>query len=452
MVGGWAGLRPKPDDRVELRIVDASLARALFHGIPAARLLARARLAHDEREEGETWDALVSKLLARDAPAFDRVKRAVARHAHAASDEGPLQASEWTLAVLVWAVASSRGEDQSLAEIAPGPGEPSRCDPAVLAACAAYDDRLADPAADRRAPAFEACVRMATGSSLGPMPWAQLHAVANLLERPPIGVQLLRESSLALFPRTTGDEIAPRDRRMAPLDRGPLDKLVAQDPRELGSAAWRTDAAPGGGGGRQLATFLADLTRLLAREGWLVLGVVALEPPEDEAGHTRGAPPSWVPTDWSTRGAAALADALERGATTYPRVRTEVARGGDAALDAVGAEMLHVGSHPFASAALAEILARAARPRDVARLVTYFAIAPDPAPAARALAACAAPELPRVLGGWLEAMLPHDGNDPGAPSAKRVAACIAALKPYANLYLAVSPLLSRLADAPPPSA
>jgi hypothetical protein len=123
-----------------------------------------------------------------------------------------------------------------------------------------------------------------------------------------------------------------------------------------------------------------------------------------------------------------------------------------AALDAISAEMLLVATHPFASAAFAEILARGARPRDVIRLVTYFAIAPDPAPAARALAVCTAPELPRVLSAWLEAMLPQAEDDPSTSGAERVTACVAALKPYPPLYRAVQPLLSRLTDAPPPSA
>jgi len=73
-----------------------------------------------------------------------------------------------------------------------------------------------------------------------------------------------------------------------------------------------------------------------------------------------------------------------------------VARGGEPALDALGAEMLRVAAHPFASAAFAEVLAKSGRPRDVIRLVTYFAIGPDPAAGARALASCSAPELPTV--------------------------------------------------------
>ncbi|HEX4445842.1 MAG TPA: hypothetical protein VH044_03875, partial [Polyangiaceae bacterium] len=139
---------------------------------------------------------------------------------------------------------------------------------------------------------------------------------------------------------------------------------------------------------------------------------------------------------------------LERGATTFPRVRAAAVRGGEAALDAIGAEMLDVGVHASASAAFAEILSGSRRPRDVLRLVTYFAIAPDPVPAARALGACVAAELPRVLGAWLDAMLPQDGDDAPESSAARVTACIASLKPYPQLYRAVSPLLDRLDMVP----
>ncbi len=240
---------------------------------------------------------------------------------------------------------------------------------------------------------------------------------------------------------------------MAPVDRDHLDELISRDPRELASAVWRTDTLPGGDAGSQLATFLADLTRLLAQPGSLVAVLVPLQsgqsPDPQQPTELGGAPPSWIPTSWSSSGAAAIADALERGATTVPRVRTEVARGGAAALDAISVEMLRVGAHPFASAGFAEILARSDRPRDVIRLVTYFAIAPDPAPAARALAGCAAPELPRVLSAWLEAMLPQTGDDAPSSSANRVTACVAALEPYVHLYRAVQPLLSRLSDAPP---
>jgi hypothetical protein len=149
---------------------------------------------------------------------------------------------------------------------------------------------------------------------------------------------------------------------------------------------------------------------------------------------------------WSAVTAEGWADALERGTTTLARVHAAAARGGDEALDAIGAEMLRIDAHPFASVAFAELLAKSARPRDVVRLVTYFAVAPDPAPAAHALGACGAAELPRVLGAWLEAMLPQDaeGSD---ESTARVSACVASLKPYPALYRAVQGLLPRLGAA-----
>jgi hypothetical protein len=179
--------------------------------------------------------------------------------------------------------------------------------------------------------------------------------------------------------------------------------------------------------------------------------VVALSTPEPRDGKdARDTEPSFFPTDWTASTAAVLADAFERGVMTFPRVRAAAVRGGEAALDAIGAEMLDVSGHAFASAAFAEILSHSGRPRDVLRLVTYFAIAPDPVPAARALGACWAAELPRVLSAWLNAMLPQDGDDALESSAARVTACIASLKPYPQLYQAVRPLLARL-DVEPAS-
>jgi hypothetical protein len=433
----WGRLEPKSGDRLELRVVDAPLARALYHGIPAARLLARARPTQDEGEAAATWDAQLRMLL---GASYDRVKRAKARHDRVALDEGPLQASEATLAVLAWAVACAPDTDASLAEIAPAAGELPACDPAVLAECAAYDERLADRAADKRAPAFEACVRLATRAVLGPLSWDRVRAIAVQLERAEMGVRLLGDAPASIFPRRVDDEIAASDRRMTAVDREPLDALVAKDPRVLAATIGRMDQAIGPRA--QLDTFLADLTRLLEHEGTMVASLLAPEPPEAE--DDSDAPLSVMPTEWTALTTAALAAALESGATTVPRVRAAAARGGEAALDAIGAEMLDVGGHASASAAFAEILSHSGRPRDVLRLVTYFAIAPDPVPAARALGACSAVELPRVLGAWLDAMLPLDGDDAPDSSAARVTACIASLKPYPQLYLAVRPLLTRL--------
>jgi hypothetical protein len=438
----WGRLEPRSGDRLEFRVVDASLARALYDGIPAARLLARACPSPDDREATAASDARLRALL---GSSYERVKRAKARHARVALDEGLLRANEATIAVLAWAVASAPDTDASLAEIAPAAGEPSPCDEGVLAECAAYDERLANRETDRRAPAFEACVRLATRAELGPFPWDRVRAIAAQLERAEIGVRLLGDAPASIFPRRVDDEIAAGDRRMTALDRVALDALVAKDPRQMAAIIGRMDQ--GAGDGAQLATFLADLARLLDHQGTIVAALLAPEPPDAE--DARDATPALHPTEWTSSTAAALANALERGATTFPRVRAAAVRGGEAALDAIGAEMLDVGVHAAASAAFAEILSGSGRPRDVLRLVTYFAIAPDPVPAARALGACSAAELPRVLGAWLDAMLPQDGED-AESSAARVTACIASLKPYPQLYRAVRPLLTRL-DVQPAS-
>jgi hypothetical protein len=113
--------------------------------------------------------------------------------------------------------------------------------------------------------------------------------------------------------------------------------------------------------------------------------------------------------------------------------------------------MLDVSAHPYASAVFAETLAAASRDRDVVRLVTYFAIAPDPTSAAHALSACRAAEVPTVLRAYLESMLPADGGltPVGDGGGARIAACITALRPYPHLFRAVQPLLSRISDLPP---
>jgi hypothetical protein len=469
----WAYLQPNVGDQIDLRVVDASLASALFQGIPAARLLAHAKLARAERDredrdregrerlkrerataaDDSEWDALMTKLLGAGTRIHERVRRAIARHARVAVDERPPKApSDMTVAVLVWAVACDPESDSSLAEIAPPAGEPTKCDPDVERACAAFDDRLAKPQADKRAPAFEACVRLATRAMLAPMPSSRFRAISVQLASAEIGVRLLSGAAASIFPRRDDDTIPPDDRRMTVLDRSALEALLARDPRGLGPAVWRIEHADGGGN-VQLATFLADVGRLLRQEGTLVAGIAAGAPserPEDPpAARMFEGPYSWAPgieTGWTPSTAAALAEALETGAMTPGRARATIARGGEAATDAIGAEMLHVGDHSHASSVFAEILARTARPRDVLRLVTYFAMAPDPAPAARALGACEDSELPRVLKAWLEAMMPREREDGEAaedPSVARVAACIASLEPYPRLYRAVSDLVAR---------
>lgn len=442
---GWAGLEPKVGDRVELRVVDAQLAVALYEGIPAARLLARVRLAGVA--QGAPWEERLAALVKPGSTDHERVRRAMQRHARVALDEGPTPASDPTLAVLVWAVASDSvepGRDASLAEIAAlTESTRSICSEDVLQACAGHDERLAPPRTNKRAPAFEACVRLATRALLGPVPWERLRIIAAQLERAELGVRIW-DSASSIFPAGLDEALGPADRRMITMNRAPLDALVAKDPKQLGPATWRTEQASGAS--VHLATFLADLTRLLAFEGMLVAATSSPEP-HDEPADAVGAQASWLPTEWGPSTAEALAEALERGATTLARAHAATSRGGEDALDAIGAEMLRVGSHAFASAAFAEILARSARPRDVVRLVTYFAVAPDPAPAAHALGSCAASELPRMLGAWLEAMLPQEGDGVPDESTARVSACIASLKPYPALYSAVQGLLPRLGVA-----
>jgi hypothetical protein len=120
--------------------------------------------------------------------------------------------------------------------------------------------------------------------------------------------------------------------------------------------------------------------------------------------------------------------------------------------------MLTVPINPAASGAFSDVIAKSGRPRDVMRLVTYFAVTPDPLLAARALGECDAPELPSVLRAWLEAMLPPQGeevppgDDPDTSSAARIAACVSSLEPYPHLYGAVRPLLSRVSVPPPPAS
>jgi hypothetical protein len=444
-------------DRAELLSVDLSLARAFYAGVPAARLLARVRLELDQRDLEEaraaakpsssTWDAVLLSVLPNEQ-ALDRVRKAVVRHTRSAEGEGPLRAQEATIAALAHAVAFSADVDASAAE-ALNLEIPSD----VADAAASFDKRLGRSDVDLRVPLFEACARFATIASAGPWDCQRLLEAAHRLDAE-AGLSLLRPSAAALYPRVD-PELDDAARRMVLLERAELERFVTGDPRELAKIVARVErdelAAP------PLDSLLADVARLVAKGGALVF---ALLPPEDtKLPSLPSLPPtSWMPADWtSPEQIARLSDALERGVTTVPRLRGLVARGGDAALDALGAEMLRVAQHPFASAAFAEVLARSGRPRDVMRLVTYFAVAPDPTAAARALSLCTAPELPTVLSKWLEAMLPADGGlanpkgDPETSSGARLAACVSALEPYPQLHKAVSGLLARLSEATPPS-
>ncbi len=462
------GIDLRPDELVELLVADVSLARAFYSGIPTARLLARLRLASDEgdldspppsKPAVSSWDQLVTALLSGSEQAIDRVKRAIARHARAVSDEGALTGTEPTVAALVLAVAAGTDADASPAEAFPAGVDVAQD---LARGCAAYDPRLLS--ADRRAPLFEACVRLAMIKAVGPWPRDRVVEAARRLRTSELQIDVLRRSSATLLPLDLEPEVPRAARRMLLLERGELDAMVTRDPRELASAIARIERTEGNS--LYLDQLLADLAKLLAASGAprsaLVLATVHPQLPVEEL-----APPSvpsvrpvsWMPTNWAAPDAASiLAEALERGATTLPRLRGILARGGDPALDAIGAEMLRVADHPFASTAFAEVLARTGRTRDVMRLVTYFAVAPDPARAAAALGVCSSPELPSVLNAWLTSMLPNDGalappgEDPATSSAARLNACVAALRPYPHLYGAVRPLLARVTDAPAPAS
>ena len=461
-----------PSDPAELLVADASLARALFEGVSAARLLARARIARDERDLAApnsggrvtfTFDSVMARACGGNAKALDRVKQAVARHSRAASSEGPLPAQDGTLAALVYAVAVAPDPDASIAEafiettdhglslraaeeIGAFVGD-------VCAAAKGFDPRLGS--SDPRGALFEACLRLSAQATAGPWPAARLIDASRRLFRSELGVALLRPSQAPLYPRSIDAELPRVGRGMAQLDRVEIDHLLARSPQDLAAALARIDASSGAPrSALTLDRLMADVSTLMKRQGTLVLA--RAEVPQAVEDPVESARPSWQPTDWAARETVqGLASALERGTMTLPRAWVAVTRGGDAALDAVGAEMLEIPAHSFASAAFSEILARSARPRDVMRLVTYFAVAPDPHAAARTLALCQAAELPSVLRAWLEALLPTDGGDvpfradPETSRGGRLSACVSALKPYPHLFSAVSPLLVRVSDHPP---
>jgi len=422
------------DHEIELAIVDLRVARAFWEGVPTGRLLARIRLDRDERDlvdlaerasgldlASSTWDTLSARLLADVPTAFERVKRAVARHGRAASDEGPLVATDVAIAALVRVLLSATESDTSDSSPAEGAAGDVGVDSVVLRACTRLDERLGSSTSDRRATAFEACLHVA---QLG----ASTHTTLATLQS--MGEGAL--SAVPLYPR--GDDDVPvGDRHALMLDRAAVEA----------SSALTRELAP------------------LALHHGALIAFVSLEPRSSQRRwEGRSVPPSsWLPADFTSLEAASrLAAALERGATTAPRTRSVILRGGDAALDSIGAEMLNVTAHPFASAVFADILGRASRERDVVRLVSYFAIAPDVAGAAHALAVCTAPELPTVLRAWLESILPADGSnapaaapgsDPEASASARLAQCATALAPYPHLHAVVQPLLHRTSEPPP---
>lgn len=419
-----------PEDDVSLVVADLAVARAYYEGVPSARLLARVQLARDETDlDNASWDITIARLVGTSPTSHDRLKKSIARHTRAAADEGPLPATDAEVAALVFAHLTSSDVDASIAE---GMAEQSALEDDVRRACLRLDDRLGT--AHRRASGFEACIALTTRHATSPFMLAEM------------------ESALVLVPQTSplypaGDEEIPEDlRRACALDRAALERPLLLSARERDAAVARLEHSE-----RDAAAKIGkEALALLGKQGAALI-VAPIEPRS-----VRDAPPvppsSWIPQDMAHASAAQqIAAALERGSTTAPRARALLSRSGDAVLDAIGREMLDVSAHPYASAVFADVLAAASRERDVVRLVTYFAIAPDPAPAAHALSTCRASEVPNVLRAYLESMLPADGGitPVGNIGGERIAACIAALRPYPRLYGAVKPLLSRLSEAPP---
>ncbi|WP_394826977.1 hypothetical protein [Pendulispora albinea] len=451
------GVALSEEHHVELLVADVSLARALFEGVPAARLLSRVQLARDESDQA-AWDAWLARTIS-GGEDLERLQRAIARHARQALDEGPIEAENTTVAALLFGFFSNESDDASLAETfgrkIRGPREH------LVRACAFYDGRLAT-GGDVRVPMLEACIRLATVASAGPWSHDRMLDAASQVAATELGIQW-KAAEQCLFP--VDFHAGPEHARMVRLDRTSLDPLVARDPRELAGAIARAERSPSGPDSPRsrvrLDTFLADLSSLLQHRGALVLAVPVIDPEVDPP--VPSSPPSDrpsnIPLDWSQPSLAeSIAESIEAGQTSLARLRNLVGRGGEPALDAIGAEMLRATHHPVANVMFAEILARSGRPRDVIRLVTHFAIASDPPVAARALSVCSAPELPSVLRAWLEAMLPTDGAvapigpDPHTSSAARLTACVASLEPYPHLYQAVKTLLLRVSDRPPPRA
>src|SRR5206468_1061848 len=144
-------------------------------------------------------------------------------------------------------------------------------DASVARACRSYDARLGSPSGDKRAPMFEACVRLAARGSVGPIAGARLRETSQLLAASELQLRLLRTASASIFPRRVDDSIGEASRRMTLLERGHLDGALSRDPRELAQAIARversTDASAANGA--KLATMMADIARLLTQGGAL---------------------------------------------------------------------------------------------------------------------------------------------------------------------------------------
>src|SRR5271154_4971442 len=150
--GSDVGLTLGAGDQLELRVLDLSLARAFYEGIPAARLLARIRVRSDERDldaaplrktATSSWDALLARLTGGAPEAAERVKRAIARHTRAAFDEGALPIDESCVAAFVFALAVSDDPDASPAEAFGASRDRGADERGIARACGAFEARLA---------------------------------------------------------------------------------------------------------------------------------------------------------------------------------------------------------------------------------------------------------------------------------------------------------------------
>lgn len=441
------GLTAEPNASCELFVTDATLARALYEGVPCGRLLARVRLGRIDSEDATSWNTLLDSLATGNPRIEESVRRALARHNDPALDEGPLVADNAVTAALVAAVAWSGGSDASLSEVATalnehtdGPG----------GGCTRVDARLALPGHAAPVALMEASIRLAMRMVAGP--WRVdrfLHAI-DLLSGEPFRISLEPADRYPL-----GDARRPSSyARLVCLDRFGVDTLLSMAPQDLAGALVRATRSDRARAPSRLDSFVADLAALLQHPGALVFRVRMPESTPEPQKSLPSIPPA-VPSsrrlDWDGPTTAwSLAREIESGELPPQRARAIVGEGGDPALDAIGREMLNVAAHPRASAAFAEIIARVARPRDVIRLVTYFAVAPDAPRAAEVIAGCSAPELPSVLRSWLEAMLPADGtavrfgDNPDTSAGARIARCVESLEPYPRLYAAVSGVLQRV--------
>ena len=334
----WGRLEPRSGDRLEFRVVDASLARALYDGIPAARLLARARPIARRRRGRDVGvgraPARAARRLLRAGQARDGASRA-GRPRRGAAPRPARPRSRCSHGRSPRLRRPTRRSPRSRPPRARPRRATRACSPSARRTTRAW--RTARPTGARPRSRRACASRRARCS--GRSPWDRVRAIATQLERAEIGVRLLGDAPGVDLP-------APRRRR----DRGersPHDGArprAARRARREGSAPAGGDDRPHGPRGRR-GRAARDLPRR-PRAAPRARRDDRRRPARARAARRRRRPrraPALHPAEWTASTAAALADALERGATTFPRVRAAAVRGGEAALDAIGAEMLDVG-------------------------------------------------------------------------------------------------------------